>query len=299
MSKADKKQNLSTDNINKYDIAFSNGFMECHIFWARVVSSEHESLFTQNTKHTFYEIQYALDGHIGMKVGQDDHLYVAESDFVVIPPDTYHQVVDADSHGARFIMAFSLVMRDERMNTVLRHLASVCPCRETQHMRPLLSLILQKNYQQSPIRRRIITSLLEAFLLEIFEAYRISAAGASGIEQTDLSDDAAVHCVRMMENFIHSRSGIGVTVADIAEQFNMSERHVNRLFIAVAGKSPREVIQHEKLKKIEEYAAFTDLSFGEISELCGFCDAYAMNKFFKRYNLIKLSDFRRLAKKQR
>lgn len=299
MSDTDRKRDVSTDNINKYDIEFSSAFMECHIFWARVVSSEHESLFTQNTKHTFYEIQYALDGHIGMKVGQDDRLYVAESDFVVIPPDTYHQVVDADSNGARFIMAFSLVMKDDRMNNILRHLASVCPCRETPHMRPLLSLILQKNYQHSIVRRRIMTSLLETFLLEIFEAYRLSAADAAGVEQTDITDEAAVHRVRRMENFIRSRSGIGITVTDIAEQFNMSERHVNRLFTAVTGKSPREVIQHEKLKKIEEYVAFTDLSFSEIAELCGFCDEYAMNKFFKRYNLIKLSDFRRLAKKRR
>ena len=296
MSNTDKKQRFESYNINKYDIEVNNTFMDCRIFWARVVSSENESLFTQYTKHTFYEIQYALDGHIGMKVGQDGYLNVAESDFVVIPPDTYHQIVDADSRGARFIMAFSIVMKDDKMNHILRSLGTARPYRETPHMRPLLSLILQKNYKNTAVRRRIITSLLESFLLEIFEAFKPAAATAPALT-ADADENA--HRVRQMQNFIHSRSGIGITVADLAEQFNMSERHIGRLFTATVGKSPREIIQYEKLKKIEEYTVSTDLSFSEISELCGFCDEYAMNKFFKRYNLTNLTDFRRLAKKER
>jgi len=294
MSTTDKKQRFESNNINKYDIEISNAFMNCRIFWARVVNSENESLFTQYTKHTFYEIQYAFDGHIGMKVGQDGYLNVAESDFVVIPPDTYHQVVAADSRGARFIMAFSIVMKDEKMNHILRSLNTTLPYRETPHMRPLLSLILQKNYKNNTVRRRIITSLLESFLLEIFEAFKPADTPSHAfLSEIDEQDQR----IRQMQNFIRNRSGIGITVADLAEQFNMSERHIGRLFTATFGKSPREIIQHEKLKKIEEYTVSTDLSFSEIAELCGFCDEYAMNKFFKRYNLTNLTEFRRLAKK--
>ena len=289
------KQKFESYNINKYDIEIANTFMDCRIFWARVVSSENESLFTKYTKHTFYEIQYALDGHIGMYLGQGDYQRVAESDFVVIPPDTYHQVVDADSRGARFIMAFSIVIKDKKMNHILRSLNTVHPCNETPHMRALLSLILQKNYKNNTVCRRIITALLESFLLEVFEAFKANIDTSPTLP--DKTDENA-YLVCRMQNFIHSRNGIGITVTDLARQFNISERHVHRLFNSTVGKSPREVIQYEKLKKIEEYIVSTTLSLTEISELCGFCDEYAMNKFFKRYNLTNLTDFRRLAKKE-
>jgi len=40
----------------------------------------------------------------------------------------------------------------------------------------------------------------------------------------------------------------------------------------------------------------TSLSLGEIAELCGFSDSYAMNKFFKRYNKVTPTVFRKPAK---
>ena len=55
-----------SQSIGKYDIIVENDFMKCRIYWARIVGSETESLFTQYTKHTFYEIQYALEGRIVM-----------------------------------------------------------------------------------------------------------------------------------------------------------------------------------------------------------------------------------------
>ena len=42
-----------SSNINIFDIEIDNGLMRSRVFWARVISSENESLFTQNTKHTF------------------------------------------------------------------------------------------------------------------------------------------------------------------------------------------------------------------------------------------------------
>lgn len=281
--------------INLYDIAISNEFMDGRVFWARTVSSENESLFTQYTKHTFYEIQYALEGHIGMTINRSESLYVAESDFVVIPPDTYHQVVDADSRGARFIMAFSVSFKDEKMNGILHSLNTIFPYKETKIMRSILSAINEKSKKSGRVSKRIVSSLLESFLLEVFDTLRDTDT------YKKLSEDEIYDTTRRVEamfGFIKNSNGIGISVSDIAERFSMSERHVGRLFQNVLGKNPRDVINHEKLKKIEEYVISTELSFSEISELCGFSDEYAMNKFFKRYNLTNLSDFKRIAKKQ-
>ena len=279
---------------NQYDITVSNPFFECRVFWARVVSSEHESLLTGYTKHTFYEIQYALEGPIGMTVGEDERLDVPESDFAVIPPDTYHQVVDADSRGARFIMAFSLSVKDARMQELVGLLKCGRSYHQTPNMRPLLELLLGTR-RGGALGKRARAVLLESFLLEIFEACRQCRRSATPARAPQADGDTAR--VEQMQRFIASANGIGISVESLAAHFSMSARHVNRLFHAVTGKSPREVINHERLKKIEEYIVSTDLSLFEIAALCGFCDEYAMNKFFKRYTLSNLSDFRRIAKK--
>ena len=77
---------FGSNNINTFDLEINNGVLRCRVFWARIISSENESLFTTKTKHTFYEIQYALEGRIGMLIGGGERVTFDESDFIVIPP---------------------------------------------------------------------------------------------------------------------------------------------------------------------------------------------------------------------
>lgn len=291
-------QHYTSYNINKFNIELSNSLFDCRIFWARVVSSETESLFTQYTKHSFYEIQYALQGHIGMILDDGIPLSFDESDFVIIPPETYHQIVESDNTGARFIMAFSLRVKEEGLASSLserlsKRLSKPRPYRESAHMRSLLSVILQKNYHDEPLRKESITSLVECFFFEVLEQI-CPATAVSSAPRAVCAE--AEEKVLQIERFLHEYNGIGLLVSDVSRRFGISERHLSRLFAEVRGYSPRDAISKEKLKKIEELVSSTDLSLSEISELCGFSDEYAMNKFFRRLNRVNLSEFRRIAK---
>lgn len=277
-------------HINKFNIEIENALFQCRIYWARVVSSENESLFTQSTKHSFYEIQYALQGKIGMTLG-DGQVDFAESHFLIVPPETYHQIVDSDSVGARFIMAFTLKAKTRELKEALACLSEPVPYRETPHMRDLLSIVLKKSYHDEPLRRESITRLMECFLLEVLETV-VSRDGRQSLDATDPRETEEK--VAQVKGFLHEYNGIGLHVSDIAKRFNISERHLNRMFHEVTGKSLGDAIIAEKLRHIEELVASTELSLREISELCGFSDEYAMNKFFKRHNRINLSDFRHL-----
>lgn len=283
-----------SNNINIFDLEINSGIMRCRVFWARIISSENESLFTTKTKHTFYEIQYALEGRIGMLIG-GERVTFDESDFIVIPPDTYHQIVDGDTEGERFIMAFTLESEDEGVLESVRKLHSPLPHRETERMRQLLSLMFHKDYSGSPLRKRQLAALIECLLAEILEAVspRETASTVS-----DHGKIAAKRTVDEIVDFIHSRGGTGITVAELAQSFNLSQRHLGRLFVSATGESPKEAINHEKLKRIEALVSTTSLSLGEISELCGFSDEYAMNKFFRRYTMTNLSDFRAISKER-
>ena len=277
--------------ISKYDVEISSPIMDCRVFWARTVSSENQSLLTQYTKHTFYEIQYALEGHIGMNVGDDRLIYIAESDFMVIPPDTYHQVVDAESSGARFIMAFSVEPKSDTVSAKLKQLCSLEPKKQTPLMPALLALIAENEERYGALKERTAVNLLDAFLLEILGTCSSSKMIPDTLEERD-----SLNQVRQAIELIKKRNGIDVKVSQLAKEMNMSERHLRRLFEAELKISPKEAIDYERLKKIEEYMTHTGLSLQEISELCGFCDEYAMNKFFKKHTKITPSDFLKLAK---
>ena len=102
--------------------------------------------------------------------------------------------------------------------------------------------------------------------------------------------------IASIRRFVAQHHGVGISVGALAKRFGISERHLNRLFQTEQKGSVRAIINHEKLHYIEELVASTSLSLGEISALCGFSDEYAMNKFFKRYNHVGLSEYRRTAK---
>ena len=281
----------TSQSIGKYDIEIENELIKCRVYWARVIGSETESLFTEYTKHTFYEIQYALDGRIVLLIGENKRITVETSDFIVIPPDTYHQIVDGDSVGARFIMAFSLEIKDSALALLPTELSKLMPYHESKYMKQLLSVVAGKKYHEDALRRRLVTGYLECFMLEFIEAVLPYRAQSAAERQLMTENELRVS---QMRRFIADHNGIGVTPALVSRKFNISERHINRIFVSVTGKTLKEEINRQRLGKIEELVASTSLTLREISELCGFSDEYAMNKFFKRYTLYSLTEYRAL-----
>ena len=280
-------------DLGRYELTVGQKNMSATVFWARVVSSENESLLTDYTKHTFFEVQYALEGRIVITVGDNRRFTLDESDFILIPPDTYHQIVDGDSAGARFIMAFALSDADAALRDLLA--AEACPHRHSAALHAILELMLQKGREDSPLAAKTLSCLIEAFLLELCELVTPPSADGESHERKRTESEQRVADISA---HIHNLHGIGLSVSELSRRFGIGERHLNRLFHAEMGHSPREEINHEKLRHIEELLVSTTLSLGEISALCGFCDEYAMNKFFKRYNKVRLSEYRRTARKK-
>ena len=287
----DSSENYNSCNINQFDMQISNSFMDCRIFWVRVVSSESESLATKYTRHSFFEIQYALQGQISIELEESGHLEIRESEFVVVPPNTGHQIKEAADRGARFVMAFAPEFRDTQLRRTVGALEKIRVFPETAHMRGLLDMMLGKVEQDTPIRRESITALVECFLLEVLET--VFAGEKDPAEHLTGSQRE----VQRMLAFIRDCNGIGISVADVADRFMLSPRQVTRMFTAVTGAGPSTAIALEKLKRVEELIVSTQLTFLEIAEVCGFSDGYALNKFFKRHNHVNLSEFRALSRK--
>ncbi len=260
------------------------------IFWAKLVSSETESLLTSYTKHTFYELQFPIDGKIVMNVEKNNDITVSANEFIVIPPDTYHQIIDADSNGKRFIMAFSFVKENATVKEFFNQTTKLTVKQKTLTLQNLLDVALSFSNKHSALSDEIFIKIINAVLLELINAF----VGDFIIDQS-LTTYFDNHIINEIYLYIKQKRGINVTLKSISKTFGYSERHLNRLFVANIGKTITDVISHEKLKRIEELVTITHLSLSEIATVTGFCDGYAMNKFFKRYTKTNLSQYRKIS----
>ena len=287
-----EKKILESKRLNQSQITVSSDLLTANIYWIKAVYSESESLLTQYTKHTFYEMQYALKGDILMTVGESHDIVCKESQFIIIPPHTYHAITSSSESGAKFIMAFSLSSPDAKIKNLLQYLENPIPFNDHDELKNLIVMILNKAYDQTQLSDEIISRLVESFLLQILELMIPKKATRSTSTKMPIND----YRVHQITEYITKMCGIGISVSDIAVKYNMSERHLNRIFKEITGQTVKEIIDHEKLHKIEELISTTTLSLYEISELCGFMDEYSMNKFFRRHELMNLSDYRRFTK---
>ncbi len=278
--------------LNKSDIQISNELMQCSIFWSRIVDGNSDTWFTNYTKHTFYELQLCLDGNIQMAVEDNDYVNITKSDFIIIPKDVFHQIPDDSETSSRFIMAFSISSGSKGINNALKSLDSIKTHHCSQNMLTLISLIQDVRHHDKAIKNHIRASLFEIFVLEMLNC----ASEAQTMLDTEKTDSTNQHRMAKIMSYIQDYSGIGLHVEGIAKKFNISSRHLNRIALSETGKTIKEIINYQKLKKIEELLASTSLTLYEISSMCGFSDEYAMNKFFKRFNAMSPSEYRRLTK---
>lgn len=279
---------MSAFNESKLNI---NG-NEVLLYWAKTVSGENEGLLTSYTKHTFYELQFPIDGKLVMNAGNKNDFVVSVNDFIVIPPDTYHQIIDADSNGKRFIMAFSFAKNTNVVNKFNDITNKLIVTKKSNELKKLLDTAILFSSKNSVISNEIYLNIISAVLLELIR-------NVLGEFITNASNDVYYDnfITNEIYNYIKDKRGIDVTLKSLAKTFGYSERHLNRLFNANVGKTVYDVIAREKLSRIEELVTVTDLSLNEIATLTGFCDGYSMNKFFKRYAKTNLSKYRKISRK--
>ena len=265
---------------------------EVLLYWAKTVSGENEGLLTSYTKHTFYELQFPIDGKLVMNAGNKNNIIVSVNDFIVIPPDTYHQIIDADNNGKRFIMAFSFAKNTNVVNKFNDITNKLIVTKKSNELKKLLDTAILFSSKNSVISNEIFLNIISAVLLELIR-------NVLGEFITNASNDVYYDnfITNEIYNYIKDKRGIDVTLKSLAKTFGYSERHLNRLFNANVGKTVYDVIAREKLSRIEELVTVTDLSLNEIATLTGFCDGYSMNKFFKRYAKTNLSKYRKISRK--
>ncbi|MCK5156447.1 MAG: helix-turn-helix transcriptional regulator [Spirochaetales bacterium] len=72
-------------------------------------------------------------------------------------------------------------------------------------------------------------------------------------------------------------------IIEISKEIGVSVSHLRRLFHKIKGANPRSVLEEIRMTRAMELSCFTDYTFLEIANTCGFSDQSAFTKAFCRY----------------
>lgn len=83
-------------------------------------------------------------------------------------------------------------------------------------------------------------------------------------------------------HYIRNHATDGITIEDLLEHVPLSRRTLERRFLAVLGRSPKDEIARVQLGYVEQLLSATDYSIEKIAQLAGFRYVQSMCAMFKR-----------------
>lgn len=102
--------------------------------------------------------------------------------------------------------------------------------------------------------------------------------------------------VQAIEEYIKSNLTKKITVAEIADKFNMSRTALYKMYMKTYRKSPSEHINELKIEIAKQCIA-QDLSTAEICEKTGIEDKNYLSRLFKRHTQMTMSEYKFMTKK--
>lgn len=245
------------------------------VYWARLIEGRSESLLTGCTKHTIYEIEYALFRPLVIRLN-DQTLTLNDGEFLIIPPETTHQIIRSDPEGYKFILGFSLDPHQPALHAEKT-------LTDTPALRGIIQLIPAILESGS---RELLQSIMQSAFLAFLDACPLCTAEWAHRDEGERS-------LQRFLDFVRSAHGVGVSVRECARLISLSERQLLRCCLAVTGKTPSEIIQQERLNFIRTCLQQTHLSLSEIADLAGFQTESAMARFFQKKEGLLPSFYRR------
>lgn len=162
---------------------------------------------------------------------------------------------------------------------------------ETREDGGIQSLLYEiyKEYQSGDIYSpQMMNSMMSMFFIRLLRSYK---------NEVYLPSDASFHwnpCFGEIFSYIQNHYHT-VTLKDLAEQFNYSERQLTRIIYAATNRNFSEVLLDLRMHNAAGYLATTSLSAEKIAELVGYGNASSFYRAFGKFHGCSPSEYRRKA----
>lgn len=263
----EESRRLSGRNLNR-----PGRTAELEHFWCRVAFGTGEQTNYKAHCHSFFELHLGLTGESRMEVDQTPR-HLVPGTYLLLPPGKRHRIGSQSADFSKFVWGFSVP--DPDTASALAEACADGALHPAQKRIPdRVRLILEDESLRFGAQNVLRGDLqgLFALLMNDLTTFRES-------EPFGKSESARMEEIR---RFLADNLAVGLSTADVARQFSISERQLEQLCRSACGMTPHRLKQALQTEKIRRLLAETALPMEEIARETGFSDRYAMTKFFTR-----------------
>lgn len=240
-------------------------------------------LSCKNRINTDFEMIYVVGGENRIEI--DDQVYYGSvGDLFLIPPFTKHSIEsNLENPHENYWIHFDLnpfYMVDNFLFAIAGGPHEFCINVGKKHqLITLFERIIEETTFMKPGYKLISLNLFMNFITQIFRA---NIEKMNSDNHLKYASKREKEIMEKASNYINSNLDKFITVRDIANELNISESFIYKIFSKCINLSPMNYMQLLRAKKAKLLIETTDNSMNEISDLLGFSSVYYFSNFFKK-----------------
>ena len=240
--------------------------------------------------HTGYEFHIMIDGKQCYET--DGGIFELDSGKIfAVPKGVPHSLLSCSPHMKKYAFTFTLSDEFFDSRSVSECILMNSPERILSNIREAEALDKEMGFGEVLIEN-IVFETVCLLLREMGAAVKIADCGCPDPAESKKMDER----VELAVQFIKDNVEIPLQVGEVAAYCYISEKQLNRLFMADMGTSVADYIRRERIQRLEEILAETNISLSQISERFGFPTEHGFNVFFKKYNGMPPGEYRKMTK---
>ena len=247
----------------------SISLLNIHNFFLKEITYEKDYKKTTRKmhEHTECEIHMIFGGKQDYMIDGVEYA-LGESQFLIIPPETKHQMVYASDNLKKYSITFNGV---DFCNGKVK-------CGSIPAVISDSIFFIVEEYGE---KRHFGRQLIEFRVAEMLILF-CRMCGYNE-ENTDNETYTTENRLELADKFIADNIEQNLSVSDVAAYCHLSTRQIDRIFMSEKGVSPAEYIKEQKMTRIGECVKNTDLPLRKISEQFSYNNEYYFNAAFKKH----------------
>ena len=148
---------------------------------------------------------------------------------------------------------------------------------------PILEQMAAESRKEDPLQQEMLVFLLCQLLVLCYRTY----------PELLPENTRNLKLAQQMQRYIEEHVATKLTLAELAQQFNMSQSYLSHLFKDTTGCSVMSYLNAYRFLLAKRYLVETDWDIGKIVESCGFSDNSNFSRTFKQTAGLSPSQFRK------
>jgi AraC-like DNA-binding protein len=252
-------------------------------------------------QHRFAELSWMIDGSMGYKIGNKLQVINSESrNIIFIPPKTDHQRIPQVKNSNILGLLLDLTPYNETgklfYDAIVKFLAGQDYILDnSEFLNEFSTKLLKELRAGDSVFIGKINFYIYEFLFKLFSHYfAVHLIQNNNTHKMSYDRDDLVVAVKQT---IEERLSSPISLNYLAKRFNVSVRHLNRIFCEQTACSPGNYITQRKLNAAQKMLYNPKFSVKEISDSLGFKrDSYFCHSFKKHTGLTPLEYSRKANK---